>query len=498
MSRKVRLRSLALALAVAGSAPLCLAQASPEEQARGLLEDGRAYRQQGKNKQALDNFNTIATGFQATSSVDDAILEIGRFYLEVERDFEKARAAFDQVAKQYPQSDAAPGAYYYLGLLALERATGSAEIDDAMAQFNRVSRLYPKSDWVPRALRASAEAQRRIGALQDAAFLARRVALEYPASDAAPEAQYLVGHCLALQGEARRAIEEFQQVRNRFPESPAAAAALLRTTSLWRLHGAGRAVFTVDAAWTVGGGELLKDVAGLAVAHDGTLWIASGKTKSVVPFDAQGKMGPSLPGPDVQSLSFAADGDLVIAGKLGLRLGPRDVKTFAVPGNKPGEMKPLEEVRAGLRLADGSLLVADAGRKGMHRFDAAGAYKGVFGDAKEREVTRLALSTEREVVALSKNLKAIEVFDDRGKLLRTYGPRGGGYELRKPADVAIDPYGNLYVADEELGVLVLSRAGQLLATLSGEELKRPQAVALDPSGAILVYDARGQRVVRFK
>jgi outer membrane protein assembly factor BamD (BamD/ComL family) len=497
MLRTARRRSFVAALALAGWAPLVLAQASPEEQARGLLEDGRAYRQQGKHKQALDNFNTIATGFQATSSVDDAILEIGRFHLEVDRDYAKARDAFDTVAKQYPQSDAAPGAYYYLGWLTLERATGSAEIDDAMAQFARVSRLYPRSEWVPRALKASAEAQRRVGALQDAAHLARRVALEYPASDAAPEAQYLVGHCLALQGEALRAIEEFQQVRNRFPESQVAAVALLRTTSLWRLHGAGRAAFALDAGYAVGGGDIVKDVAGLAMTADGTLWIASDKTKSVVSFDAQGKMGPSLPGPEVRSLAFSADGELAITGKLGVRLG-RDVKNFAVPGGKPGEVKPLEDLRAGLRLADGSLLVADGSRKAIHRFGADGAHKGAFGDAKEREVTRLALSTEREVIALSKNLKAVEVFDERGRLLRTYGPRGGGYELRKPADVALDPYGNLYVADEEQGVLVISRAGQLLATLAGEELKRPQAVTLDPAGAVLAWDARAQRVVRFK
>ena len=34
---------------------------SPDEQARGLLEDGRTYRREGKLKQALDNFTTIVS-----------------------------------------------------------------------------------------------------------------------------------------------------------------------------------------------------------------------------------------------------------------------------------------------------------------------------------------------------------------------------------------------------------------------------------------------------
>src|SRR3970282_1239527 len=102
------------------------------------------YFAQGKYKQALDNFNTIVSGVPNTESVDDALLEIGRYQADVEGDIEKARASFESVAKRFPQSDSAPGAYHYLGLITLERAKGAAELDDALAQFTRVRRLYPK------------------------------------------------------------------------------------------------------------------------------------------------------------------------------------------------------------------------------------------------------------------------------------------------------------------------------------------------------------------
>ena len=194
----------------------------------------------GKLKQALDNFNTIVAGFASTDSIGPALLEIGRYRLEVDGDVEKARASFDQVAKQYPQSDAAPGAYYYLGLLTLNRATTAAELEDALAQLTRVLRLYPKSDWVPKALQAQGLVYRKAGRYAEAVDVARRVFLEYPSSDAAPAAQYLVGQGLALLGEPRQAMEEFQRVRNRFPESEWAARALERTTALYRLYGYGK------------------------------------------------------------------------------------------------------------------------------------------------------------------------------------------------------------------------------------------------------------------
>ena len=101
---------------------VALPQAGPEEQARRLLEDGRAYWTQGKFKQALDNFNTIVTGFPGTSAAPAALLEIGRYRLEVDGNVEKGRAAFEDVAQRFPQSEGAPGAYYYLGLLTLNKA----------------------------------------------------------------------------------------------------------------------------------------------------------------------------------------------------------------------------------------------------------------------------------------------------------------------------------------------------------------------------------------
>jgi hypothetical protein len=92
----------------------------------------------------------------------------------------------------------------------------------------------------------------------------------------------------------------------------------------------------------------------------------------------------------------------------------------------------------------------------------------------------------------------VSVLDESGRVLRTQALRGGGFDLRKPADVAVDPFRNLYVADEEGGVFVFAPAGHLLATVSGGELRKPMALTLDPAGALLVYDDRAQKVLRYR
>lgn len=473
-----------------------LPQESPNVQARRLLEDGRAYRAKGQLKQALENFNIIAASFPNSDSVDLALLEIGRYRMDVEGDAEKARSSFEQVAKQYPQSQGAPGAYYYLGLLSLNRATTAADLDDALAQFTRVQNLYPRSDWVPPALQAMGLVHRRAGRLAEAVDVSRRVSLEYPSSEAASAAQFQVGQCLALLDEPRAAMEEFQQVRNRFPQSEWAPQALDRITALYRLFGSGKPSFALDPSYAVGAGDVLKVVRAILMAPGGTLWIASEKAKAIVPYDAAGKAGSTLTVEEPRALSLSPRGEIVVAVKTAVRIGPRDIKSFSMPSDKPGVPEPLERILSAAVTPGGAILVADEKKKKVHRFDAKQEYQGTFpaGDAKERDVTRMLLDGEGGIVLLDRQERTVRVLDETGRVLRTIGPAG----LKKPVDVAVDPFRNTYVADEEGTVQIFNEKGQLLATLAGPELKRPRALTLDPTGAVLVYDDRLEKVLRFR
>lgn len=486
----------AVVVSVLGATPL-LAQTSPDEQARRLLQDGRAYWKDGKFKQALDNFNTIVAGFPKTDSVDDALLEIGRYYAEVAGDDAKARQAFEQVTQRFPQSDGAPGAYFYLGWLILKRASTQAELDDALAQFTRVQRLYPRSEWVPRALHASGLAQLKAGKFSEATALERRVTLEYPVSDVAAAAQLQVGLATALEGRPRDAMEEFQRVRNGFPGTPEAKTALDRITALYRLYGADKPSFTPDPSFSLSAGDVLKDVRAILKIPNGMLWIASDKVNAAVPFDAQGKMGPSRRAEDLRTLSLAPDGELVIAAKTAVRIGPHDIKSFAVP-DKPGEMRDLDKIGAAAKTAGGSLLVADEKSDRIYRYDREDKYLGPFPDTREREVLRIVIDPEGAIVILDGKSRTVEVFDEQGHPIRSVALRGNGYDLRKPRDVAVDPFRNIYLADEEAGVVVLSPEGRLLATVGQGELQKPRALTLDESGAIIVYDDKDRRLVRFR
>jgi len=471
-------------------------QESAEEQAQRLLENGRSYREQGKLKQALENFNIIITSFSGTDAVGQALLEIGRYRMEVDGDDSAAREAFEEVSRDHAQSDAAPGAYHYLGLLTLRKATTPAQLDDALAQFTRVATLYPRSDWVPRSLQASATVHRRAGRFQDAVALNRRVALEYPASDAAPRAQFEAGHALALLGQPRLAMEEFQGVRNRFPQSRWAAPALDRTTALYRLYGQDKPDFAIDSSFSLAGGNVLKDVQALVMAPGNRLWIASKKARSAVLFEA-GKMGTSLTAKDPRTLSLARTGEVVFAAKTAVRIGSRGGRTFYLPPEKAGaQRKPLEKILAAALTPGNVIVISDEKDDRVHRFDAAGALQGPFipRDKAKREVTRIIVDGEGAILLLDRKQKIVLVCDESGRTIRTVGPGG----LRKPSDVAVDTLRNIYVADEEEGVVVFNPKGELFFKIKSPELKKATAITLEDSGAVLVYDDKSERILRYR
>jgi TolA-binding protein len=493
----VRPLAVLLSLALALVPVTVTAQQTPDEQARRLLEDGRAYRAQGKDKQALDNFNIVVSSFPGTSAVGEALLEIGRYRAEVENDPVKARAAFEQVTKDHARSSAAAGAYYSLGRLTLARATTPAEIEDALAQFTRVETLYPGSPWVPRALEAAAAAQRRAGRYAEAVDLARRVTLEYPASDAAAQAQFELGHALALLGQPRLAMEELQQVRNRFPQSEWAARSLDRTTALYRLFGGAKPSFSADPSFSLGAGDVLKDVRALATTPAGVVWIASEKTHSAVTVDATGRVTASVSAESPRALSIGPKGELVLAASTAVRVGPADVRSLTTPPEKAGgNPRPLDHVLAAVLTRSGDLLVSDDEREKVLRFDGNGQLVGTFPpqDAERRKVTRLVVDGEGAIIWLDRDEKTVRVWEETGKPVRSLGPAG----FKKPVDVAVDPFRDLYVADEDLGVLVFDPQGRPLATIAGPELRRPKALTLDSTGAVLVYDDKAQRIVRYR
>src|SRR5262245_29108814 len=103
-----------------------------DDPARGHYESAQMFMRDGKIQQALDDLNFIAKSFPKHELADDALLQLGLYYLDKEKDLNQALTYFQQVKDGYTETNSAPAAYYYLGLIHLSRRD-SKDLDEAYA-----------------------------------------------------------------------------------------------------------------------------------------------------------------------------------------------------------------------------------------------------------------------------------------------------------------------------------------------------------------------------
>jgi TolA-binding protein len=515
VKRGLWLVACAVCVAVGGSV---LAQSSDEDVARRQLESGRAFMRQGNYVEALKDFRAVADTHASSSVADDALLEIARYYFEVADDYPLAAAAVDDVLKKYATSNSAPDAYVLAGRLALARSHQPGEREAALANFDRVVRLFPASNAVPSALAWSGETHWYGGNFDEALGELGRAESEYPTTLAAADAYLAESRVLVSRGDPTAAMEELQQVRNRWPSSPEAATALGRETLLYRLYVRGRGTEPAFAmaADTVGPPKL-ENVLDLKFSAKGALYDATDSgVAALLPADAPKPPAAAKP----RGLVVDPAGNVAVFETT--QLHPANGPSFAFPVLRSnGATEALNKVMAVGALSNGDWIVMDEGEKYMHRYSRTGSYGNVFGSTR---LSRMAVNAVDEIAGFDRDQKAITLLDPMGKQVGRIPYKGAGYELQNPEDLAFDAFGHLYVLDRTsivvfspfaasadagaakpaaVGVGDRGAAYHLLLVYSEPEkspgaLHKATSFALDPSGAVYLYDDHAQRIVVYR
>src|SRR5262245_2158877 len=158
----------ARAAAVALAAALALAASSQgdstaqDDLARRTFANAEQLMKEGKVEQALRDFEQVSSAYPDSGMADDALYRIALHFYPAEsvdalggasRDaIDRARGLFTTINSRYPREDCAPKALYKLGLIALDPANPSRNLDEAYADFSAVVNIYPTSDVVDKAL----------------------------------------------------------------------------------------------------------------------------------------------------------------------------------------------------------------------------------------------------------------------------------------------------------------------------------------------------------
>jgi TolA-binding protein len=488
-----------LGVALAAALGVQAGAQNDDEFARRQYESGRAFMLKQRHAEGLKDFQAVVTSFPKSSVADDALLQVALYHLEIGHDLEAAREAADRLLKEYPDSDSAPMGYVVDGRLRIARGRTTEDVDAALASFERVSRLFPNSEAVGAARYFTGDILQLARRSGEAMGHFRRVTLEFPQSIWAARATLASVASLVDADRAAAAFADLQRVRQRFPNTPEATAAMNLNTIIYRLYVKPAAQRYQFSGKYVGAETArFRDVIGVAIDSAGRTLI--GHRQGVNVFDAGSKLVSTLQANEPSAFFLEGDRVVVVQRDTLYSDGVPPVP-IAIPPVGGRDGRRVEEIRAAAALSNGDRLIADHGGRAIIRVRPSGEYVGTFASVNAR---RLAVNRLDDVAIIDDNSRAVTIADRDGKTLSTIAARGANYQFEDPVDVAFDALGHLYVIDARRpAVFVFGPKNRLLATITPpakdpNAFQRPRAFALDAAGRMYIYDDRAQRVLVYQ
>ncbi len=475
-----------------------------DDPAKGHYESALFFLQSEKYQQALDDLNFIIKSFPKSTLADDALLQLGIYYLDREKQLDQALNHFQQIKDNYTDSNSAPAAYYYIGLIYLSRRNTN-DLDEAFANFERVTRVFPSSAWVDKSLVGAGIALKLRGEYDKAYEEFSKVKVRFAGSPLAPRAQYEMG-LSALNSESYiDAAYDLQQLINQFPDSEFSQPAREINTIIYRLHIASQTdkkLYLPDSTYSAILPELDNPL-GMAVDSKGYLYLSDKDKKLVSIYDAGGKFVNSISMLSPHSI-FIDDRDLVIiANETGINIAGKESATFVLQREEKNP-EPLIEIRSAAVNLFGDFFLVSEKAPGILVYDSM--RKPVPGSpfAKtDREFAKVVVNSRSQVYALEKQRKQIFLFAPDGKVIYGIGPSGKGFLFDRIEDFAVDRTNHLYVLNKNpRGVLIFAPDGSLLRFIASEKkggtlvFEDGRLIAVGPSGSIFVLDRDQRRILK--
>lgn len=214
--------------------------------------------------------------------------------------------------------------------------------------------------------------------------------------------------------------------------------------------------------------------------------------------------GETLQAP--RDLAGADDGSMIVLDKCGIkRFSPVTGEVLKAWGScGTGEDQFVDPTAIAADRYEKWVHVLDSGAGAVRRYSTDGQLLGSWASARLAGVVDIAVGADGGVYAAHAPSASVLKFDPAGRLLATFGSRGGGDgQFEAIASIAADAENNVFVLDSALGrVSVFTEEGGFLTSFgtggAGEgQLARPTGLDVSLFGEVVFIVDEDKYVKRF-
>lgn len=476
------------------------AQQDRVDREKRIYDSANSFYLRGDYKNAIQDLNTLISTYAGGSWADEALLKLAQYYYEKEQNPSKAREYLEKVFTSYANTNSAPDAYFFLGKIILENNKSLREKNDARANFERVSNLFPESPKAAEALLMISRIENSLEQFQSAIDRLYLLLGSYPDNDIADQAQFELATNYYYLGEFNKSMQEYQRLRDKYPDSFLYDEARNRITLIFRLHfnrAQGRPVYFRDDKFRFTKRTELDDPVYLQRAGEMSFFLVDRGSGKIMTVDYTGKVTESeaTRNPTMMKMDSRGNRYLLREGKLRNVRNSLDLRI-----SNSRESYELREIKSFALSKENDLYVFDEGRSGLYRFNKSDKLLWEFKNESFKDLWDLEVNNFGNLFTLNgvhRKLTQYNPEDNRREI--GFGPVISGIELRDPVCIEIDPLDNIYILDRKLnGVLILDREGKLLARFYfPAQVGEARSLAVDDSGALYLLDRRERNILRF-
>ncbi len=449
--------------------------------------------------QAIDDLLSIIKNLPESPYADEALLELGKYYLEIEKNEKKAKEYFTMLKEKYVKTENGPAGYYYLGDINLVFGSTPEQLRDAYANFERVPLLFPHSKWVQPSLYKAGITLRLFGQPLNSIAILNQSIEKFPNTEFTELSKLELALSFLSLNKSTTALRILQEVLDNSPSPSIKNKAMDYLSYAYRYHFWKNSTSTPlyqSSKENFFPNIKLNDPKQIFLnLANKKICILDEGNNSIYETDLDGNILQIFKIDNLRSFFFNRKGELFLATKKFISTPEKETIQFSYIYEL--KTKFIKDIKDAAIDAEGNYYIIDGNIKGLFKFNNK-AEEIDFPLHKTKESFKKILIDQRNRILLVADDKLFKIYNTDGELLYSIADYNGE-KFKEIKDFTIDAFENIYILDSDSKTIyIYDNLLKPLAKFNIPENIAPVSIASGFEGELYLINKKTKSIFLFK